>query len=328
MLSTVKGANPGLLEACYAKSSWAKHCAAYNCFKKFEKLTGQCASWPLNVDVICEFVSWALLEYKLKPDTVKSYLHSIKIIHLLNNMEYLGNNFVVNSLLRGAENLSFYESVKGSNRKVMTLPLLKIIGHQIAISDWCTSSKLVVWTACVVAFFGSFRFGEILPNYSHDFCAEETLLWSDVKFRNDKSILVHVKIDKCLNKHGSYVDIFEFKNNKCCPVDCLVSLKKIAFNPSKPVFQFPNGKNLCAQELNQILTKLLTPIIGNAANDISGHSFRAGIPSAMANCPEILNKYDIQSWGRWSSDSYLSYTRLKLGQKKQIFEKIVRVLDK
>jgi len=73
---------------------------------------------------------------------------------------------------------------------------------------------------------------------------------------------------------------------------------------------------------------LLRPVIENAADLISGHSFRAGVASAMANDPEAAKDRDIKSWGRWSSESYLLYTRLKLKQKKALFNKIKSVLEK
>ena len=44
----------------------------------------------------------------------------------------------------------------------------------------------MVWAASLTAFFGSFRLGEILPK-SENYDVEETLVWSDVKFRNEDS---------------------------------------------------------------------------------------------------------------------------------------------
>jgi hypothetical protein len=322
----VKGADLRLIEASYAKASWAKHSAAINSLKKFEYQRGSFGEWPLSIEFLSEYVSWALSEKGLQPSTVKTYLSSIKIVHQLNNLSYNGDHFTLNSLLTGAENLSIYDLMKKSTRKAMSLPLLRIIGHQIAKSNWSADSKLTVWTACVLAFFGSFRFGEILSNSCNSFCANETLLWNDIKFRKDNSILIHVKIDKCLNKNGSYVDIFEFKYKNCCPVVCLNALKSKKFSLNKPVFQFENGKNLCTAVLNKTLFQLLYPVLGNSASEITSHSFRAGIPSAMASFPDLTSKYDIQCWGRWSSDSYLKYTRLKAQQKKCIFEKIVNSL--
>ena len=321
-----KSADLGLIEASYAKASWAKHCTAFNCIAKFELAKKLKCNWPIRLEELCEFTSWALKEKVLKPSTVKSYLSSIKIIHGLANVEYLGNHPVISSMLRGAENLAMYNNKGYTGRKVITLALLKLIGHQIAVSNWCADSKITVWGACVVAFFGSFRFGELLPKKSYAHCNDETLLWNDIKFRKDGSVLIHIKIDKSRNMNGSYVDIFEFPNKNCCAVRTLRKMRDLKYKLGSPVFQFNNGKNICSAQLNSILYKLLKPIIGETASQITGHSFRAGLPSALANNPNMANDNDIKSWGRWSSDSYLLYTKLKLKQKRALFEKIISVL--
>jgi len=322
-----KCANLELVEASYAKASWAKHCSAMNNLKKFEVESVSVSEWPLSLERICKYVSWALTSCNLKHSTVRSYLSSIKIVHELNNKKYNGDNAIVNCMLRGAENLNLYKpDVKGT-RKVMTLSLLKIIGHQIAKCDWSEDSKLTVWGACTTAFFGALRIGEILAKNSLEFCEEETLLWKDLKFRKDGSILIHVKIDKSKNHNGAFVDLFEYNVKGCCPVKTLITMKNKKFNMLNPVFQFANGKNLCGAHLNGILFNLLFPVIGNRACNITGHSFRAGLPAAMANNPDLTNDREIKAWGRWSSDSYLVYTRLKLIQKRKLFNKIVSVLE-
>jgi hypothetical protein len=325
---SVDGVNLNLIEASYAKATWGKHCAALKSLENFEASYGKKLSWPLSIEVICKYTSWALTEKKLKANTVRSYLSSIKIAHELNHMCYVGNQFVVNAMLKGADNLSLYDNKPNGSRKVMTLALLRILGHQIALCDWCMDSKVTIWCACTTAFFGSFRFGEILPISESEFCKVDTLLWNDIKFRKDGSILIHVKIDKNRNNQGSYIDLFEFKGKNCCPVKSLNDLKSRRSDPNQPVFQFANKRNLCSSKLNVLIQELLFPVIGNYAYDISGHSFRAGLPSAMANNPNLAKDTDIKAWGRWSSNSYLLYTRLKLNQKKSIFDKIVTVLDK
>jgi hypothetical protein len=101
-----------------------------------------------------------------------------------------------------------------------------------------------------------------------------------------------------------------------------------AISECNPVFQFKNGKLLNSKTLNSCIRELLQPVIGEHAQLISGHSFRAALPSAMANDPIATKDTDIKQWGRWSSDSYLLYTRLKLKQKEILFRKIVDVLNK
>ena len=77
----------------------------------------------------------------------------------------------------------------------MTLPLLRILGHQISNSGWKSDSKQVFWTAAEIAFFGSFRFGEILCLKETYFNSDECLLWEDILFSED-SVTIHVKIPK------------------------------------------------------------------------------------------------------------------------------------
>ncbi len=63
---------------------------------------------------------------------------------------------------------------------------------------------------------------------------------------------------------------------------------------------------------------LLSKHISENAKNFSGHSFRAGIPSAL-----LASDSDIMVWGRWSSDSYKTYTRLKHSARITIFNKII-----
>jgi hypothetical protein len=83
----------------------------------------------------------------------------------------------------------------------MTFPLLKILGHEIAVCDWPTNSKRVVWAASCVAFFGSFRMGELLANKEN--CVEtETLTWDCVNFTSETTAVIQVRFPKN-SKNGS-----------------------------------------------------------------------------------------------------------------------------
>jgi hypothetical protein len=107
---------------------------------------------------------------------------------------------------------------------------------------------------------------------------EETLMWSDVKFRNDDSVLIHVKVDKCKNVAGSYIDLFKSDMLPICPVKTLLRLRDNRVNSKLPIFSFENGKMLTANCFIGTIRKLLEPVIGKYADMLCGHSFRAGIP--------------------------------------------------
>ena len=94
-----------------------------------------------------------------------------------------------------------------------------------------------------------------------------------------------------------------------------------------PVFMFKNGSLLTKNIFNEKVRNLLKGPLGEAGKNFSGHSFRAGIPSALAKYPELVSDNHIMGWGRWGSAAYISYTRLKNDQKRKIFGKISVVLN-
>ncbi len=87
------------------------------------------------------------------------------------------------------------------------------------------------------------------------------------------------------------------------------------------------SKLLTQSTFNEIVRSLLRRRIGPIANQLACHSFRDGIPSALASFPKIANDSQVMGWGRWSSSAYLLYTRLKLNQKLKIYAKITSVLE-
>jgi hypothetical protein len=272
-----------------------------------------------------------LTKENLKPSTIRSYLSSIATLHKLQNKNAENfSNYIVKALIRGAENLKLYAQDKKETRKIMTLPLLKLLGHALATCDWSPNSVQVFWACCLLLFFGSLRIGEVLPPSSFKFNPFETLLWEDLIFRKD-SILVHVKIPKSRNPQGDFIDIFEFKGHGCCPVSALRALRDSSPKssvPNSPVFQFSSGKFLTPNLFNVCLRDLLRPLIGLESDSLSAHSFRAALPSALATDPTSVLSTDLKLWGRWHSSSYSLYTRLKFDQRKSLFNKICLVLNK
>ena len=123
----------------------------------------------------------------ISDSTVQAYISSISLVHKLKEMDNRAcYNFTVKLMLRGAENMTVYEPSKICNRNIMTLPLLKILGNKIAHTNWSVESKQIFWTVSCIAFFGSFRMGELLNSTMTKVDLYTTLLWKDIKF-NGKS---------------------------------------------------------------------------------------------------------------------------------------------
>jgi hypothetical protein len=319
-----------LINASIATSSWKKHLAARKSFENFEIFQGKKSDWPLADTHICEYISWAILKKGLRASTVKSYISSLTFLHKLHGLDSSGcESFLTNTALQGAVNLEFYSNMTRNVRKVMTLPLLKILGHQLATSELSKFDRQIFWSACLLAFFGSLRFSEILPPADKNFHAKEIFLWKDIAFKED-SVILKIKIPKSRTPQGEIVDLFEIRNSSVCPVKALLNLKSKlgqSFNPNAPVFTFEDSSYLTLPVLNSLLLKLLHPVIGEEARAVTAHSFRAALPSALANSPEIASEADIRLWGRWNSSAYKKYTRLKPRQKRVIFSKILASLE-
>jgi hypothetical protein len=233
-------------------------------------------------------------------------------------------------MLKGAKNLSLYKSIFKPARFVMSFHLLKILGHEIAICHWDSYTKALYWAACCIAFFGSFRLSEILPAGSSPFCIE-TLTWDRVTFTNRRSAIINIRFPKAVRKpQGDFVDIFEIPGKSCCPFAALKKLHGLRQRNSKaslPVFSFSDGKPLSPKIFVDTIKGFLSKHIGANAENITGHSFRAAIPAALANCPSLASDHEIMIWGRWSSEAYKSYTRLKHEAKLSIFKKIVTLYN-
>jgi hypothetical protein len=288
-------------------------------------------AWPIPIESLRAYVGWSLKTNKLAPSTVKQYLSDLKNFHLLRGLPTKHfDDFFLASMIRGAENLSLYTSLTKPARLVMSFPLLKILGHEIATSNWSVESKRVFWGACCIAFFGSFRMGELLTNDEHQFSVE-TLTWDCVTFTSKNSAVIQVRFPKNTKRgQAQFVDIFEIEDRSICPFNCLKSLhdsNPTAVEKNLPVFSFSPTKFLSTRVFTKTLRSLLLPHIGQKANVLSGHSFRAGIPATIANHPSLLSNDDVCKWGRWSSSCYHAYTRLKLSARKEIFKKLLCVLN-
>jgi len=314
-----------LLSACQANSSWKKHNSALNAFRLFERSSPVIFNWPLSRSCLLSFSTWCFFKKELKPKTITAYLASLSFLHKLKDFSTENfNDFKLNMLLKGASNLQFYKNISANTRKAMTLPLLKLLGHEIAISKFSPNDKKVFWTASCIAFFGSFRCGELFSSNEKVFNPNETLLWKDVEIKDDH-VKIWIKIPKSKNPKGEHIELFSFPGHNCCPLLAIKNLKNFEpRNADSPVFTLENGTFLTIKLFNQTIRNFLEPHLGCNANLISGHSFRAAVPSILALNPNIANDEDIKKWGRWNSSCFNLYTRLSLERKRIIFEKIIR----
>jgi len=320
-LSKLDNYSLNLVSAAYSSSSWNSLICTKNSFSQFEILHGKSYSWPLTVETICKYVNWCFFTKKFEPSTIKTYLSNLATLHKLKNLEFSNfSSFLVKTHVRGVENLCLSNVHEKRCRRAMSLPVLKILGHEIALKNWSNDSKIVVWTAMCIAFFGSFRIGEILAKSEFAYNVIDTLIWNNVKFMDDDSVIITSNVTKNRTPGGESVSLFKFEGS-FCPVTALKNLHSVLpHDPNLPVFRFVTGKLLTQRSFNNIIIECLTPHFGKKAKGFSGHSFRSGLPSALSGCEKFASVAAIKKWGRWSSDAYQRYTKLDHLAKKDIFE--------
>ena len=146
-----------------------------------------------------------------------------------------------------------------------------------------------------------------------------------------KKIILFVPYSKTTGFKGKLLDIYPLANDRRCPSAAMLRLKKLAeikgiWDPISPVFSFCSGKNLPISILNKILSSLLGDFC-DPFHKITGHSFRAGIPTIVASHPDQSKVSELMDWGSWESSSYKIYTKSDRDKRKVLFEKIVKCMD-
>ncbi len=259
------------------------------------------------------------------------YITALATAHQLAGMKSTKPGRLTQLILAGGRNLETFEGRFSTPRRSLNLTVQKIIGHRIAVSNWSSGSKQVVWTAITTAFFSSARMGELLSPKETNFDPTASLLWGQVFFQRDGRVLIHIRQPKISSKEGDFLDLFPFADKVCCPVLTLKKLYEMHKNSGlfyigMPVFCFPSGKNLTLKCLNAVLKGLLGDIYKEGTDSITCHSLRMAIPTALNEAPSSTSNTDTKEWGRWKSNAHLAYAKLHKKHKLQLFGKITNAL--
>jgi hypothetical protein len=138
---------------------------------------------------------------------------------------------------------------------------LKRLRTKIFATKWENFNKWAFWGACLVAFFGSFRLGELLSPKSNSFDKKSTLRGKNVVFhKKSNHWTIWIKSPKSNNPQGEKVYLFPFHNPDYCPVDILLRYSILKENhglsdKKLPFFRFLSGRNITIKKSKQILGK-------------------------------------------------------------------------
>ena len=309
-----------LISMGYAASTWSSYQTAWWSYRTFYAHYNKPATLPIPVESLAEYINYLSMWRKLQIKTIRGYLSALKVLHFLNwytkkEVKAVFSHFVVTTSLNGIEHINHMSEKDSNPRKVFSYPALKLLGHGLLEQGFGDFDLQVIWTTCVLAFWGSFRMSELIASGHKDYQKCNALTWGKIFKSEGNQITVSIKFPKSMTQGTSNaVDVYKCLETIYCPIMQLSKLFQMAKNlkvvePTSFVFQLESGKPLTMPQLNRIIESVMSKFFdGNTK--FSCHSFRAGLPAWMAAQPHMFDEQEIKVIGRWSSNAFLHYTRL------------------
>jgi len=276
-------------------------------------------NFPVSEDDTLTYVAWLLGKGSCTA-TISTYLSGIRAAHLekgLNPPTIRSDR--VNVILSGSSKRD--NIMKKTGLKKVRIPItptsLKLWKSELNNCDLSYHDKRLVWSVSAILFFGALRPGEVLCKNHNSFDPVTSLLQRDITIketvlegRSSEYLQVYLSSEKTnTTGTGRLIDIYE-SNEVLCPIRAYKKLQEISNmnDPEKPAFRLESGKNLTTNFLNKKLKEGLGKHLNSSSGFVSGHSFRIGVASLVAQMG--YSEEQIKSLGRWSSQAYMSYLRL------------------
>ena len=187
------------------------------------------------------------------------------------------------------------------------------------------------WTICLVAFWGSFRMGELLCQ-TKAFSPGSDLLASDAIAISDSSLALWIRDPKVPKEFGDVVELWSIP--QFVDLDPVAAFNRYWKERSKrnfpmntPLFLKDNGFPFTHSSFGSIFKTMLNQLpseLDLEGNKWTCHSFRSGLPTLLQMAG--FNDEEIKSWGRWSSSAFQLYTK-DLSRRFAVQRSILNAMD-
>ena len=264
---------------------------------------------PLPERTLCLFIAY-LARSGLAYFTIKTYLAALRHYHISMDVQCFQQSAMPKFLLvkRGIRK----EKAKSYSQKPR-LPISPQILLQLK-ALWSTgkpeSTKIMLWAACCLCFFGFFRLGEITCETEKAFNPDKNLSILDLAVNNHTHpdyLLVKLKGSKTDQFRKGTTIVIGRTDNELCPVAAVLQYV-VARGPSRgPLFKLGDNRFLTKQDFTQHVREALSTL-GYTSKHCAGHSFRIGAATTASKAN--LEDSVIRTLGRWESDAFLSYIRI------------------
>ena len=308
------------------RKTWSNYKTAEIMLAKCCKKNGIKKELPISEATTITFILWLANERKAKAATINSYLAGVRQLHIMKGLEAPQlRTGLVKLALKGKAHIDAAErrSQGRATRQPITPDILLLLKARLKSSNMSALDKRLIWVVCTASFFGAFRGAELLCRSEKVFDPAYTLLAEDVALTQSKesgeaSLQFRIKAPK-EDKLGRsiIVDVFQSRVD-ICPVAAFEKWRALdpPFETGQPAFRWGNGTPLTSRRLNGILKDRLTGYLEGAERLYTTHSFRTGAASMMGTLG--FSDEDIKAIGKWSSDAFLSYTKLPRTQRRAV----------
>ena len=305
--------------ASVSRSTQSTYKTALNHLNRIEQMLGRSFSNPPSDGEMVLFVSY-LAERGVSKATAQSYLSGIRFLSLSRGaprhtaMPELGSQ-----LLAGMANCAKDASKEAMKpkRRPITINMLMLLSNSIdSEQKWSVYEKSLRWCTILLAYWGSFRMGELLANEKSQFNPSTALMPSDLRLHS-KSIAVWIRSPKVWSFGGDVVEVWQVSQNKLLdPLSAVKTFMRLrsavlGLTDDLPLLAHSDGSLYYKSELNRDLKLLLSryPTLESPRDLWSGHSFRSGISSLLTSLG--FSEDQIKQWGRWHSSAYTAYVQDK-----------------
>lgn len=260
----------------------------------------------VNEDVLIYFVTYCHSFLKLKWSTIKLYLAGIRFHYLqaghANPFHALDR---LQCIIRAIKRSQIPSSKPRLPIDIKVIVQICDLLHKGVFSP---TLDVTLECMCLLAFFGFLRCSEFtvrsITNQS------QCLRIRDITFSPDNSMFILNLAASKTDPFRNGVQILFFKNDKCCPVTCMLKyLYEIRSSKdiNAPLFMDsmhrPFSREVFLSYLRDILTRL-----GYRSSEYSGHSFRIGAATSAAAAG--IEDHLVKTLGRWNSSCYTRYIRV------------------
>ena len=322
----------GALSASVTTDSNSKYKVAMNMLNKCQEQVGRQIGFPLSEQDVCCFVAY-MVSRNVTDKTIYGYLAGLRLASI--SKGFPCDTLVspmVKQILKGLRNLKENpkQKVESKTRRAMTFVHLKLLGHAIGSSGYSEFEKDAIWAVSLSAFWGSFRLGELMNKRAGETDPKYSCLLSDFKFTSE-GFKIWVRSPKVASPEGDLVEVFAVPGSIYDPLKAMekyVTKRRSMWGVTEDsvLFAREDGTPINRDWFNNILHKLLDPLILDARDSFTGHSFRAGISTLMKAAG--MEESDIKIWGRWSSQAYQLYCKKKGLEKGKIWSRLHEIVIK